>query len=58
MTLLIILAAVFGAVALMVVLGERFGSPIDEQQQSKFAKVTRILVFILLIAALIKMLMQ
>ncbi len=58
MTLLIILAAVFAAVALMVVLGERFGSPIDEQQQSKFAKVTRILVFILLIAALIKMLMQ
>lgn len=58
MTLLIILAAVFAVVALMVILGERFGSPMDEQQQSKFAKITRILVFILLIAALIKMLIE
>ncbi len=56
MTLLIILVAVFAVVALMVILGERFGSPMDEQQQSKFAKITRVLVFILLIAALIKML--
>jgi len=57
MTLLIILAAVFAMVALMVILGERFGSPMNEKQQSKFARITQILVFILLIAALIKMLM-
>jgi len=58
MTLLIILVAVFAVVALMVILGERFGSPIDEQQQNKFSKVAGILVFILLIVALIKMLIE
>ncbi|GAA0810043.1 hypothetical protein KO495_06195 [Colwellia sp. D2M02] len=54
MTLLIILACVFGAVALMVILGERFGSPIDEKQQSKYGKILVILVFISLTAGLIK----
>jgi len=54
MTLLIILVAVFVAVALMVILGERFGKPMTEEQQGKYSKVTRILVFVLLIAAIIK----
>jgi amino acid permease len=54
MTLLIILACVFGAVALMVVLGERFGKPMAEEQQAKFSKITWILVFIILLAAIIK----
>jgi hypothetical protein len=54
MTLLIILACVFGAVALMVVLGERFGSPVNEEQQKKHGKILVILVFISLIAGLIK----
>ena len=54
MTLLIILVVVFGAVALMVLLGERFGKPMTEEQQSKYSKATRILVFVLLIAAIIK----
>lgn len=54
MTLLIILASVFAAVALMVVLGERFGKPMSDEQQSKFGKTTWILVFIILIAAIIK----
>jgi hypothetical protein len=54
MTLLIILACVFGAVALMVILGERFGSPIDEKQQGKYSKILMVLVFISLIGGIIK----
>ncbi len=54
MTLLIILACVFGAVALMVILGERFGSPIDEGQQQKYSKILVVLVFVALVAGLIK----
>jgi len=54
MTLLIILACVFGAVALMVILGERFGKPMNDEQQAKFSKTSRILVFVILLAAIIK----
>ena len=54
MTLLIILACVFAAVALMVVLGERFGKPMSAEQQAKFSKTSWILVFIILLAALVK----
>ena len=54
MTLLIILACVFGAVALMVVLGERFGKPMSDKQQTKFSKTTWILVFFILLAAIVK----
>jgi hypothetical protein len=57
MTLLIILLTVFAAVALMVILGERFGSPMDEEQQSKYSKVLPILVFILILGGIIKMAM-
>lgn len=54
MTLLIILACVFAAVALMVVLGEKFGKPMNDEQQEKFSKTTWILVFIILLAAIVK----
>jgi len=54
MTLLIILACVFAAVALMVILGERFGKPMSDEQQAKFSKTSWILVFIILLAALVK----
>ncbi len=54
MTLFIILACVFGAVALMVILGERFGKPMSDEQQAKFGKTSRILVFAILLAAIIK----
>ena len=54
MTLLIILLAVFACVALMVYLGERFGKPMDNEQQAKYSKILPILVFILLIGAVIK----
>jgi len=53
MTLVIILLAVFAGVALMVFFGERFGKPMSQEEQSKYGKVTWILVFILLIAAII-----
>jgi hypothetical protein len=56
MTLLIILLTVFAAVALMVILGERFGSPMDEEQQNKYSKILPILVFILILGGIIKML--
>lgn len=54
MTLLIILACVFAAVALMVVVGEKFGKPMNDEQQKKFSKTTWILVFIILLAAIVK----
>ena len=54
MTLLIILACVFGAVALMVLLGERFGKPMSAEQQGKYSKVSWILVFIILLAAIVR----
>jgi len=54
MALLIILACVFGGVALMVIFGEKYGKPLDEKQQSKYSKIIMVLVFILLISALIK----
>ncbi len=58
MTLLIILLAVFAGVALMVVFGEKFGSPINEEQQAKYGKIMPILVFVLLFAAIIKLAMM
>ncbi|MEL0659405.1 hypothetical protein V6255_09670 [Psychromonas arctica] len=54
MTILIILGMLFLALVLMVVLGERFAKPIDQQQQAKYSKILPILVFIMLIVALIK----
>ncbi len=54
MVLLIILVVVFFVVALMVILGERFGKPMTEEQQGNYGKTIPILVFVLLIAALIK----
>lgn len=54
MTLLIILACVFAVVALMVVLGERFGQPMSKEQQAKFSKISWVLVFILLLAVIVK----
>ena len=55
MTLLVILGLVFLAVILMVVLGERFGKTMEEQEQVKYSKWTRILVFALIIIAILKL---
>lgn len=54
MTLLIILLVAFAGIALMVFLGERYGKPMEAEQQVKYAKVIRILVFSLIIIALVK----
>ncbi|WP_298943136.1 hypothetical protein [uncultured Psychromonas sp.] len=54
MTILIILGALFLALVLMVILGERFAKPIDEKQQAKYSKILPILVFIMLLVAFIK----
>ncbi len=54
MTLIIILACVFVAVFLMVTLGEKFGKPMTDEQQGKYGKIIRILVFVLIVAAIIK----
>ena len=54
MTLIIILTCVFIAVFLMVTLGEKFGKPMTDEQQGKYSKITRILVFVLIVAAIIK----
>lgn len=57
MTLMIILACVFAAMFMMVVLLERFGKPMSGKQQVKFGKITRVLVFLILLAAIIKALL-
>ncbi|WP_166738838.1 hypothetical protein [Psychromonas algarum] len=57
MSMLIILGTLFLALVLMVVLVERFAKPTDEKQQAKYSKILPILVFVMLIAALIKQLM-
>ena len=54
MTLIIILVCVFVAMFLMVTLGEKFGKPMTDEQQGKYGKITRVLVFILIVAAIIK----
>lgn len=53
MALMTILLVVFVGVGLMVFFGERYGTPMEPEQQAKFAKITRILVFVLLIVAII-----
>ncbi|WP_197411193.1 hypothetical protein [Colwellia sp. TT2012] len=54
MTLIIILACVFLAMFLMVTLGEKFGKPMTDEQQAKYSKIIPILVFVLIIAAIIR----
>jgi len=58
MTLFVILGLVFLVVALMVILGEKFGKPMEPEEQAKYAKWIRILVFSLLIIALVKSVMD
>jgi Na+-driven multidrug efflux pump len=57
MTLLIILFCVFASVALMVVLGQRFGKPMEAEQQQKYSKILWVVVFIAIVAAIIRQMM-
>ena len=54
MTLLYILVAVFVGIVLMVVIGEKFSKKMTEDDQTKYAKILPILVFILIIGAIIR----
>ncbi len=54
MTLLIILGCVFGVVALMVIFGERFATPMSTKQQNSYSKIIWILVFLTLFIAIVK----
>ena len=54
MTLIIILVCVFVAMFLMVTLGEKFGKPMTDEQQGKYSQIISILVFVLIVAAIIK----
>jgi hypothetical protein len=54
MTLLIILLCVFAAVAAMVILGERFGKPMEAEQQQKYSKILWVVVFVAIFAAIIR----
>ena len=54
MTLLIILFCVFAAVALMVILGQRFGKPMEAEQQQKYSKILWVLVLIAIVGAIIR----
>lgn len=54
MALLMILGAVFAGVALMVIFGEKYGKPMEAEEQRKYSKIAMILVFVMLIAALLR----
>jgi len=54
MNMFILLGGLFLAIAVMVVLVERFAKPVDEQQLAKYSKIVPILVFIMLFAMLIR----
>ncbi len=54
MTLFLILGTVFAVVALMVYFGERYAKPMEEKEQSKYAKIIIVLVFISLTIGLLR----
>ena len=54
MTLLIILGLVFSVLAVMVVLAEKFGKPMEAEEQTNFAKIFRILIIVLVAVVFIK----
>lgn len=56
MALLVILAIVFGGVALMVFFGERYAKPLDGETQRKYSKIIIVLVFVSLIIGIINQL--
>jgi len=52
--LLLILLFIFGGVALMVVLGERFGTPADPERQQQLRRWIMPLVGLMLVLSLVK----
>lgn len=56
--LLVILLLVFGGVALMAILGERFAKPADEQQMAKLQRWLVPLVGVMLVLSALKYFLQ
>ena len=54
MTLFIILGVLFAVLAVVVYFTERHGKPMSAEQQSKLSRISIILIFVLLVAGLIK----
>jgi len=54
MALLIILLAVFAGIALMVILGERFGKPMEQKQQSTLSKMAAVACLVLIISLIVR----
>ena len=52
--LLLILLFIFGGVAIMVVLGERFGTPADPERQQQLRRWIMPLVGLMLVLSLVK----
>lgn len=52
--LLLILLFIFGGVAVMVVLGERFGTPADPERQQQLRRWIMPLVGVMLVLSLVK----
>lgn len=57
MVLLVILAVLFIAIAIMVVVGEKHGKPLAPEQQQKYSKILVVLVFVLLIGGMIRLML-
>lgn len=54
MVLLVILLSVFMVVGLMVILGERFAKPMEQDQQSKLSRIASIACIVLIISLIIR----
>lgn len=55
MNVIIILACLFAALFVIVTITERYGKPLTAEQQSKYNKIIPILFFVMIVAAIIKM---
>ena len=55
MNLLMILLVLFASLYVVVKLAERYGKPMDPEQQAKFSKIAIILMGIMLVAGILKL---
>lgn len=56
--LLLILLCLFAALAVVVMLAEKFAKPMDVEQQSKLSRIFIVLVFLLLVGRLIQYMLE
>ncbi|MBL4827958.1 MAG: hypothetical protein JKY66_09650 [Spongiibacteraceae bacterium] len=55
--LLLILLCLFGALAVVVFVAQKYAKPIDDKQQAKLSRVFIVLVFVLLVGRFIQYLL-